>query len=86
MFSNWMLIAAKFRIINRRFLGQHVASYCSKFIPLVSANMESCVPLPLEDKQLHELVEKAKDYLLMHGKDSDHTIHNDHNDNDDMIL
>ena len=30
--------------------------------------MESCVPLPVEDKQLKELVEKAKDYLLMHGK------------------
>ena len=35
----------------------------------MSSKMESCVPLPLEEKQLHDLVEKAKDYLLMHGKD-----------------
>ena len=30
--------------------------------------MESCVQLPLDEKQLQDLVEKAKDYLLMHGK------------------
>ncbi len=35
----------------------------------MSFKVESCVPLPLEEKQLHDLVEKAKDYLLMHGKD-----------------
>jgi len=29
--------------------------------------MESCIKLPLEEKELNELVEKAKDYLLMHG-------------------
>jgi len=29
--------------------------------------MESCIPLPLEEKKLNDLVEKAKDYLLMHG-------------------
>lgn len=29
--------------------------------------MQSCVPLPLQKKQLDDLVEKAKDYLLMHG-------------------
>ena len=30
--------------------------------------MESCVQLPLDEKLLHDLVEKAKDFLLMHGK------------------
>ena len=30
--------------------------------------MQSCVPLPLQKKQLDDLVEKAKDYLLMHGE------------------
>ena len=29
--------------------------------------MESCVPLPLDDKKLTDLVEKAKDFCLMHG-------------------
>jgi len=32
-----------------------------------SLEMNSCVALPLEDKQLNDLVEKAKDFLLMHG-------------------
>ena len=30
--------------------------------------MDPCVPLPLPDDQLEDLVEKAKDYALMHGK------------------
>jgi hypothetical protein len=29
--------------------------------------MESCVQLPLDEDLLQELVEKAKDFLLMHG-------------------
>jgi len=29
--------------------------------------MDPCVPLPLPDDQLEDLVEKAKDYALMHG-------------------
>jgi len=29
--------------------------------------MEPCVPLPLDQKRLTDLVEKAKDYCLMHG-------------------
>ena len=30
--------------------------------------MDPCVSLPLPEKELDELVEKAKDYALMHGK------------------
>ena len=30
--------------------------------------MEPCIPLPLNEKTLNDLVEKAKDYCLMHGK------------------
>ena len=29
--------------------------------------LESCVPLPIEKKVLDEIVQKAKDYALMHG-------------------
>ena len=29
--------------------------------------MDSCVPLPLEHDKLMDLVDKAKDYCLMHG-------------------
>ena len=29
--------------------------------------MDPCVPLPLDKKRLTDLVEKAKDYCLMHG-------------------
>ena len=29
--------------------------------------MDSCVPLPLEPDKLMDLVDKAKDYCLMHG-------------------
>jgi len=29
--------------------------------------MDPCIPIPLPDKQLEDLVEKAKDYALMHG-------------------
>ena len=32
--------------------------------------MDPVVPLPLEAKQLEDLVEKAKDYALMHGKNT----------------
>jgi hypothetical protein len=31
-------------------------------------DIQSCVQIPLEKKLLDDLVEKAKDYLLMHGK------------------
>ena len=30
--------------------------------------MDPCVPLPLDQKRLTDLVEKAKDYCLMHGE------------------
>ena len=30
--------------------------------------MDPCIPLPIPDEQLEDLVEKAKDYALMHGK------------------
>ena len=30
--------------------------------------MEGCVQLPVEEEQLNELVEQAKDYALSHGK------------------
>ena len=29
--------------------------------------MEPCVPIPLENSKLMDLVDKAKDYCLMHG-------------------
>eukprot|EP00090_Calanus_glacialis_P028451 TRINITY_DN4569_c0_g1_i2.p1 TRINITY_DN4569_c0_g1~~TRINITY_DN4569_c0_g1_i2.p1 ORF type:complete len:481 (-),score=128.38 TRINITY_DN4569_c0_g1_i2:814-2256(-) len=29
--------------------------------------MDPCIPIPIPDKQLEDLVEKAKDYALMHG-------------------
>jgi len=29
--------------------------------------MEPCIPIPIPDEQLEDLVEKAKDYALMHG-------------------
>lgn len=31
------------------------------------ATMDPCVPIPLDEKTLLDLVEKAKDYSLMHG-------------------
>lgn len=31
--------------------------------------MDPCIPIPLPDKQLEDLVEKAKDYALMHGRE-----------------
>jgi len=32
-----------------------------------STNMDPCIPIPLPEDQLEELVDKAKDYALMHG-------------------
>ena len=32
--------------------------------------MEPCVPVPMEPKMLEDLSEKAKDYALMHGEQS----------------
>ncbi|XP_055615632.1 glutathione synthetase-like isoform X2 [Toxorhynchites rutilus septentrionalis] len=29
--------------------------------------MQSCIPLPIDDKQLLEVIEKAKDWAIMHG-------------------
>lgn len=31
------------------------------------AELESCIPLPLDEKVLNDVVEKAKDWALMHG-------------------
>ena len=31
-------------------------------------NMDPCIPIPLDEKTLEDIVEKAKDYCLMHGK------------------
>lgn len=52
---------------------QHFKKF--SFKRLVMANkrpqmtdIQSCVKIPLEKKLLEDLVEKAKDYLLMHGK------------------
>ena len=30
--------------------------------------MDPCIPIPLDEKTLEDIVEKAKDYCLMHGK------------------
>ena len=30
--------------------------------------MDPCIPIPIPDDELEELVEKAKDFALMHGK------------------
>ena len=30
--------------------------------------MDSCVNLPFDDKTLNDVVEKAKDFCLMHGE------------------
>ena len=30
--------------------------------------MDPCIPLPIPDDQLDDLVEKAKDFALMHGE------------------
>ena len=30
--------------------------------------MDPCIPIPLDEKTLNDVVEKAKDYCLMHGK------------------
>ena len=32
--------------------------------------MDPCVPLPLAQDKLEDLVDKAKDYCLMHGNQS----------------
>ena len=29
--------------------------------------MDPCIPIPIPDDELEELVEKAKDFALMHG-------------------
>ena len=34
--------------------------------------MDPCVSIPLDDKTLNDIVEKAKDYCLMHGKFKPH--------------
>ena len=34
--------------------------------------MDPCVPIPLPDDKLDDLVEKAKDFALMHGKKIQH--------------
>merc|ERR1712012_1436481 len=34
---------------------------------LKSSNMDPCVPIPMDKDKLMELVDKAKDYCLMHG-------------------
>ena len=35
---------------------------------LKSSNMDPCVPIPMDNDKLMELVDKAKDYCLMHGE------------------
>lgn len=32
-----------------------------------SPKLEPCIPLPLDDKTLEEIIDKAKDWAIMHG-------------------
>ena len=34
---------------------------------MTSTKLEPCIPLDMEKEKLTDLVEKAKDYALMHG-------------------
>ena len=31
-------------------------------------HLQPCIPVPLEEKKFKELVDKSKDWALMHGK------------------
>ena len=37
----------------------------------MGTKLEPCIPLEMEKEKLNDLVEKAKDFALMHGK---HTL------------
>lgn len=37
------------------------------FIKMSQARFASCIPLPIEHKNLVNVIEKAKDWALMHG-------------------
>ena len=50
-------------------MAQYSKSLQTKVDLLLSA-MEPCVPVPMEPTLLADLVEKAKDYALMHGEQS----------------
>ena len=36
--------------------------------------MDSCIPIPIPEEELADLVKKAKDFALMHGKDNYNSV------------
>ena len=64
-----MTVLAKYFFVIYFIFQEVKLNQTTSFLPLSkNIKMDPCVPIPLDEKTLEDIVEKAKDYCLMHGK------------------